>query len=43
VSVQTRLNTVVEQEPTIVLTIANGSNYSIGSPSSAQTTIKNSM
>jgi len=41
VSVQTRLNTVVEQEPTIVLTIANGSNYSIGSPSSAQTTIKN--
>jgi len=41
VTVQTRLNTVVEQDPTIVLSIADGSNYSVGSPGSAQTTIKN--
>ena len=40
VSVQTRANTVVEQNPTIVLSIASGTGYSIGDPSSAQTTIK---
>jgi hypothetical protein len=39
VSVQTRVNTVVERNPTIVMSIASGSGYSVGSPSSAQTSI----
>ncbi len=42
VSVQTRVNTVVEPNPTVSMTIASGSDYSAGSPNSAQTTIKNS-
>lgn len=41
VSVQTRLNTVVEPDPTITMAIAGGSGYAVGSPGSAQTTIKN--
>jgi len=41
VSVQTRVNNVVEPNPTIVLSIAPGTGYSPGSPSSAQTMIKN--
>ena len=41
VQVQTRLNNTVEQEPTIVLSIAAGTGYTVGSPSSAQTTITN--
>jgi len=40
--VQTRVNTVVEPNPTVTMTIASGSGYSVGSPASAQTTIKNS-
>ena len=42
VEVQTRANKTVEQEPTIVLSIAAGAGYTVGSPSSAQTTITNS-
>ena len=41
VEVQTRSNNTVEQEPTIVLSIASGTGYTVGSPSSAQTTITN--
>ena len=41
VSVQTRVNTLVEPNPTVSMTIASGSSYSVGSPASAQTTIKN--
>lgn len=41
VSVQTRVNTTVEPDPTLVLSIATGSDYTVGTPSSAQTTIKN--
>jgi len=41
VAVQTRVNTVLEQNPTIVLSITGGTGYSVGDPSSAQTTIKN--
>jgi hypothetical protein len=41
VTVQTRVNTLVEQEPTIVMSIATGTDYSVGSPGSAQTTITN--
>lgn len=41
VSVQTRVNNIVEAEPTLILSLAAGSGYTIGSPSSAQTTITN--
>jgi len=41
VTVQTRVNTVVEQEPTITMTVAAGSGYTVGSPATAQTTITN--
>ena len=41
VSVQTRVNTIVERDPTIVMSIASGSGYTVGSPSSAQTSITN--
>ncbi len=41
VAVQTRVNSVVEADPTVTMSIAGGSGYSVGSPSSAQTTIKN--
>lgn len=40
-TVQTRVNTLIEQDPTIVMSIASGSNYLVGAPSSAQTIIKN--
>ncbi|HXQ60806.1 MAG TPA: Calx-beta domain-containing protein [Acidimicrobiales bacterium] len=41
VTVQTRVNTVVEPDPTVVMSIApDPSVYSLGSPSSAQTTIE---
>jgi hypothetical protein len=42
VQVQTRVNTTVEQAPTVVLSLASGTGYTVGDPSSAQTTIKNS-
>ncbi len=42
ISVQTRVNNVVEADPNIILSLAAGSGYSVGSPSSAQTTITNS-
>ena len=41
VSVQTRVNTIVERDPTIVMSIASGAGYTVGSPSLAQTTIMN--
>ncbi|HEY5252111.1 MAG TPA: Calx-beta domain-containing protein, partial [Acidimicrobiales bacterium] len=41
VSVQTRVNTLVEPDPTIVMTIDSGTGYSPGSPGSAETTITN--
>ena len=41
VAVQTRVNSVVEADPTVVMSIAGGTGYTVGSPSSAQTTIKN--
>ncbi len=41
VSVQTRVNTVVEPDPTIVMSIGLSSSYGLGNPSTAQTTIKN--
>ena len=41
VSVQTRVNTLVEPNPTVVMSVASGSGYSVGSPALAQTTIKN--
>ncbi len=41
VSVQTRVNTLVERDPTIVMSIASGSGYTVGSPSSALTNIMN--
>jgi len=40
-SVQTRVNTLIEQDPTVVMSIATGSEYVVGTPASAQTTIKN--
>jgi hypothetical protein len=40
-SVQTRVNTLIEENPTIVMSIASGSSYTVGTPASAQTTIKN--
>jgi Calx-beta domain len=39
--VQTRSNNVVESEPTIIMSVAAGTGYAVGSPSSAQTTITN--
>ena len=39
--VQTRSNNVVEAEPTIIMSVAAGTGYDVGSPSSAQTTITN--
>lgn len=41
VSVQTRSNTLVEADPTIIMSVAAGSGYTIGTPSSAETTIAN--
>jgi multidrug efflux pump subunit AcrA (membrane-fusion protein) len=40
VSVQTRVNEVVEANPTITMAIIAGSGYTVGTPASAQTTIK---
>jgi hypothetical protein len=41
VTVQTRVNTLVEAFPSVSMTIAPGSGYSVGTPASAQTTITN--
>ena len=41
VSVQTRATTAVAANQTIVLSIAGGTGYTVGTPGSAQTTIKN--
>ena len=41
VTVQTRATTTVQPNTTIVLSVASGTGYSVGSPSSAQTTIAN--
>lgn len=41
VSVQTRVNSTVEADPTVIVSITAGTGYTVGSPSSAQTTIKN--
>jgi hypothetical protein len=41
VSVQTRVNKLVEPNPTVVMAIGSGSGYSAGSPGSAQTIITN--
>jgi len=41
VSVQTRVNTVVEQDPTVTMTINLDPSYSVGSPAIATTTIRN--
>ncbi|MGA2521112.1 MAG: Calx-beta domain-containing protein [Acidimicrobiales bacterium] len=41
VTVDTRVNTTVEAEPTVVATIASGTGYDLGSPDTAQTTITN--
>jgi hypothetical protein len=41
VSVPTRVDNVVKPDKTLVLSLAGGSGYSVGSPSSAQTTITN--
>jgi hypothetical protein len=41
VTVQTRVNTLVEQDPTIIMSIDSGSGYTVGAPGSAQTTITN--
>jgi len=40
VSVQTRDTTVVGPNPTLVVSLATGSGYTVGTPGSAQTTIK---
>ncbi len=42
VTVQTRATTTVQPNTTIVMSVASGTGYSVGSPSSAQTTIANS-
>ncbi len=42
VSVPTRVDTVVKPKKTLTLSIRSGSDYSVGSPSSATTTITNS-
>jgi hypothetical protein len=39
--VQTRENTLVEANPTVVMSLAAGTGYAVGTPGSAQTTIKN--
>ena len=41
VTVQTRVNTLVAPDRTVVLSIAAGNGYTVGDPGSAQTTIKN--
>jgi multidrug efflux pump subunit AcrA (membrane-fusion protein) len=41
VSVQTRTTTAVAPNQTIVLSVASGTGYTVGTPGSAQTTIKN--
>jgi multidrug efflux pump subunit AcrA (membrane-fusion protein) len=41
VAVQTRANTLVEQDPTVIVSIAGGAGYTVGTPGSAQTTITN--
>ena len=41
VTVQTRATTTVQPNTTIVMSVASGTGYSVGSPSSAQTTIAN--
>ena len=41
VTVQTRENTIVERDPTVDMSIGSGSGYTVGSPSSAVTTIVN--
>jgi len=41
VSVQTRVNTVVEPDPTVVMAIGSSASYSVGPPGSAETTITN--
>jgi hypothetical protein len=40
-TVQTRVNTLVEQDPTIIMQIAGSADYTVGTPGSAQTTITN--
>jgi hypothetical protein len=40
-AVQTRVNTLVEKDPTVVVSITAGTGYTIGTPASAQTTIAN--
>ena len=39
VAVQTRVNTVVEPDPTITMTIGSNAGYAVGTPASAETTI----
>ncbi|HEX3946805.1 MAG TPA: peptidoglycan-binding protein, partial [Acidimicrobiales bacterium] len=41
VSVQTRVNTLVEPDPTVTLSVAAGTGYTVGTPATAQTVIKN--
>jgi hypothetical protein len=41
VAVQTRVNMLVEPDPTVTMTIASGSGYVVGSPDAAETTITN--
>ena len=41
VTVQTRATTTVQPNTTIVMSVSSGTGYSVGSPSSAQTTIAN--
>ncbi len=41
VTVQTRVNTSVESNKTVVVSIQSGTGYDVGNPSSAQTTIAN--
>jgi len=40
--VQTRINTLIEQNPTVVMSIASGSDYVVAHLRRPQTTIKNS-
>lgn len=41
VTVQTRVNNQVEPDPTVTMSIATGTGYTVGSPGTAQTIIKN--
>lgn len=41
VTVQTRVNKLVEPPPSVTMTIESGSGYSVGTPASAETTITN--